>query len=329
MNTIVATVRPRKRASVLGLLGLLSLGAAPPPSSQPAEGPPPLPIKQLLDVRVSFLARGEKGRLAVLADDDGVVVPYRLEGGAWQKLPLPPPFDLATASSAVGMYFGRDDRPRLMGYRVTEQGARILYLRHRDGAWNDQRREVSALGREDAALFGELGEADPEIVCRAGGECLLKSRKGWTLYRTTPPKEAVTRGFFGRAYALTSDGLYRGEATAFVRLGDTGPWRTRTTGFWVGPTGEAVVVEPAADALHVLDPASGRWTTRTSPVPGPRDVAGPAEDRLIVGDGGLVRVSGAGATRLGAPSLRLDRVIMLEDHAVAAGPSGVFLIGGK
>ncbi len=300
-----------------------------PVADEPALAPQPTPtVTPLLDARVSFLGHGEDGRLAVLADEDGAVVPYRFEAGRWQRLALPRALPLRTATSALGLYFGRDDRPRLMGYHLTEQGTRLVYLRYRDGAWQHQRREVGALGRNDAALFGELGSDDPEIVCRDGGECLLKSRKGWTVYRTAPPKTAIARAFSGRAYALTAEGLHRGEAQAFVRLGEPAPWRSPATGFWVGPTGEAVVVEPAANALHFLDPKTGTWRTEPSPVAGPRDVVGPADARLVVGDEGLVALSNGSATRIGAPSLRLTRVLSLGVYAITAGPSGVFRIEG-
>ena len=282
--------------------------------------------ERLLDARVVFVARGEEGRLAVLADEAGIVAPWRFEKGTWDKLPLPDAHASKVGTSALGMYFGRDNRPRMMGYRVTAEGPRMVYLRHRDGAWQDQRREVGSLASDTSVLFGELGEADPEIVCREGGASIIKGRFGWNVLKSAPPKEAVIRGFAGRGYALQTDGLYVGESKSFVRIGGAAPWKTAVTGFWVGADGAVAVVEPAADALHVFEPKTGVWTTEPSPVRGPRDVAGPVGNRYVVGDEGIAHLGAKGARRIGEAAISLARVLLIEDHVVAAGPAGVFMI---
>ncbi len=283
-------------------------------------------VERIFEARVLFLARGERGRLAILADEAGVVIPWRFENGAWDKLPLPALHATQVGQGALGMYFGRDDRPRMMGYRVTAEGPRMVYLRYRDGAWHDQRREVGSLASDTAVLFGELGEADPEVVCREGSMTIIKGRFGWNVLQSGPPKDAVIRAFSGYGYALQSDGLFRGEKKAFVRMGGVGPWKTPVTGFWVGADGAAAVVEPAHDAIHVLHPTTGVWHTEASPVPGPRDVAGPVGNRYIVGDGGMAHLGANGARSIGEPASPMGRVLLIDDHVVASGPGGVYRI---
>jgi len=283
-------------------------------------------VERILDAKVTFFARGEDGRLAVLVDEGGVVMPMRFEAGKWDKLPLPEAHRALVGKSALGMYFGRDNRPRMMGYRTTPEGPRMVYLRYRDGLWQDQRKEVGTLASESSVLFGELGEADPEIVCREGGQAILKGRQGWTVLKASPPKDSVIRGFSGHGYALLGDGLYVGEAKGFVPTGKPAPWKSPVTGFWVGPAGDAVVVEPGASALHALDPKTGAWSSERSPIPGPRDVAGPLGNRYLVGDGGLVYLGASGARRIGEAGLSAARVILIGDHIVAAGPAGVYMI---
>jgi len=304
----------------------------PAPSASAAQPSPELPaattheLTQLLDARVLFLARGEKGRLAVLTDEGGVVVPQRYEHGAWERLPIPEEHRATTEAARLGMYFGRDDRPRLMGYRLVGGEPRMVYLRYRDGRWHDQRREVGSLAGDDAALFGELGEADPEIVCRAENSCILKSRRGWQVHRSALPLESVTRAFSGRGYAALATGLFRGENLGFERLGGETPWKAVPSGFWIGPDGDAAVVDRGSERLFTRGPGATAWLTQPSPIHGPRDVAGGRAERFVVGDGGVAVLGQDGARRLGAPSLALSRVIVIDDHVVTAGPSGVFRI---
>lgn len=284
-------------------------------------------VEQLLEAHVTFLITGEDGRMAVLADEGGAVVPHRFERGVWQKIPLPEAQRTTTAGSSLGIYFGRDNRPRLMGHREGSTGRRMVYLRHRDGAWQDQRGEIGSLASDGSQLFGVLGEADPELVCKVSGICLLKSRKGWKELAHSISPTAVVRVFGGKGYALTDTGVWRANDRGFDRVGPPASWKSPATGFWVGDDGAIAVAEPAASAIHRLEPGAAGWQIDTSPIVRPRDVAGPPDDRWICGDGGLARGDGRSFSRVGEATLRLSRWIPTSGPGgLAAGPSGVFAV---
>lgn len=279
--------------------------------------------ERTLDAHVIFLEAGLDGRLAVLADDGGLVVPHRFEKGSWEALPLPARWRSTVDTSSLGIFFGRDHRPRLMGHRTEAGERRMVYLRHKDGSWQDQRVELGALGGDTSVLFGALGDADPEVVCRVGSICLLKSRQGWKEVKNTLPETAVVRTQRGEGWALTAEGLLVAREGVFTRVGPPAPWRSEATGFWVDAGGVATVAEPGADALHVLDGPAAAWRTERSPIPGPRDVLGPPGDRWVAGDGGLVHEEGGSFARVGDPAWKLARVIPAERGVVAGGASGV------
>lgn len=301
--------------------------APPPPASAPAPpAEPPLErstatLTRLFDKPIRFLITGEKGRLAVLAEEDGAIVPHRFEAGRWERIPLPDAHRVA-ATDPVGIYFGRDDRPRLMGFRAS--GKRMVYLRYRDGRWQDQRKEIGALAGDDARLYGVLGEADPEVVCRAEKTCLFKRRTGWQEAKPTLALDAVVRAFAGQGYGLGREGLVRTGPSGFEAFGPKAAWTTAATGLWVSGAGQVAVVEPARGLLHELDAGGAAWRSVASPIASPRDVVGPAERRILVGDGGAARRESGRWLRLGEPGLRLSRAIEVGARVVLGGESGVF-----
>ncbi len=303
------------------------MSAAPPASVSAAPAAPALAMskrfdaKRIFDTPVEFFITGEKGRLAVLARDGAATLPHRFEAGKWEALELPAAHKAADAST-LGIYFGRDNRPRLMGYAGAPESARMVYLRYKDGAWQDQRSELGGVAADSAALFGVLGEADPEVVCKVGmPTCLLKSRKGWKDVKSSLTPGAVIRAFEGKGYALTSDGVYRADDGGFTRVGPAAPWKTAATGFWVGPGEKMAVVEPGANSLHVFN--GDVWRSERAPIDGPRDVAGPAGDRWFAGQAGLAHVGADGPTRVGDATWDLSRVILASGSAYAGGKSGV------
>jgi hypothetical protein len=283
--------------------------------------------KRIFEGNALFLARGERGRLAVLANEGGVVVPWRREGGAWEKLALPAEHACRVGQSALGLYFGRDDRPRLMGYRYDGPTSQMVYLRFRDGRWSDQSREVGSLAGKASELFGELGEADPEVVCRSGHLCILKRRTGWTVLKAEPPKDALVRAFSGEGYAVYGGALHRGEAKAFRRVGQPGSWREAPVGFWVGADGAAVVADTTS--LHSLDSATGQWSREPGPATGLADVVGPPSDRFVAAVDGLYHQGPEGARRVAGVTGPLVRVLVVDGVAYAAGAAGVFEVRAK
>ncbi len=289
-------------------------------------------VKLVFESRADFFITGEKGRMALLANEDGAVVPYKFEGGTWERTPLPEKQRAAAEDSSLGIWFGRDNRPRLMGFRDLKS-PKMVYLRFKDGSWQDQRSELGSLAGEGAALFGVLGEADPEVVCRLDSICLLKSRKGWQEVERSITPEAVVRAFHGAGYALTNDGLFRAGKKTFERVGDAAPWTTKATGFWIGegpPMGAlAIVAEPEKNLLHILDRADAAWRSEPSPIDRPADVIGPDGFALVVGSGGIAARKNGEWKRVGEPSWSFDRAIWTPTGFVVAGPSGVASLTAK
>lgn len=281
-----------------------------------------LSARRLLDKPVYFLIDGEDGRLGALVEEEGIATPYRFEGGKWQALGLPAKHRGAAKALSLGLYFGRDNRPRLMGYH--REGDTMVYLRYRDGAWQDQRSEIGALAGDRAALYGVLGEDDPEVVCKVGGICLLKSRKGWKELPASIPATAVVRAFSGRGYALTEEGVLRAGDKRFERVGPEAPWKTPATGFWVGPDESMVVVEPANNLIHAYDGKT--WSSAPSPIERPEDVVQSELGRIVVGKGGVAHLEGAQATRVGDPTWSFSRVLVQDARVIVGGAAGVAVI---
>ncbi|NUP07247.1 MAG: hypothetical protein HOW73_14430 [Polyangiaceae bacterium] len=303
---------------------------APIDSAEPTAPPAPtlgsstaFSATRIFEQEVAFLITGEQGRLAVLAKEGAATVPHRFEAGAWKRLDLPEPHRNITDPRKLGIYFGRDNRPRLMGYRLENNAPKMVYLRHRDGKWQDQRSEIGALASESAVLFGVLGEADPEVVCSDGHTCLIKSRKGWKEIPSTLPTTAVVRAFGLKGYAVTAEGVFRADEKGFTKLGPPAAWKGPATGFWVGPDETIAVAVPSENTIYVLDAGGNAWRAETSPVTSPFDVAGPAASRWIAGGGGLVHREGDAYRRVGDPSWSLDRIIVVGNEVFAGGRAGV------
>ena len=152
--------------------------AAKPPVPGPvAPEPLPLEVTQVLTVPVSAIGIGEGTRVAALSE-----TPYVGDARGLHALPLPPalrgkPSDVDQA----GIFFGRDNEPRVMGTRRSGSAEMPIYWRHLPNGWRDGREEIGQLGGPvPSGLWGVLGSADPELVCRVGAQCIIKRTSGWT-----------------------------------------------------------------------------------------------------------------------------------------------------
>ena len=153
-----------------------ALTAPQPPSAAPSfEAHPPeqatavpklqLELRQELTVRVSSIALGEGSRIAVLADP-----PYVGDARGLHALPLPSSFRPKSAENdELGIFWGRDNEPRIMGTRRSSAGETPVYLRHTSAGWRDGRDEVGQLGSATrGGLWGVLGSWTPSsCVARA------------------------------------------------------------------------------------------------------------------------------------------------------------------
>ncbi|MFO0613643.1 MAG: hypothetical protein U0414_13690 [Polyangiaceae bacterium] len=302
------------------------------PSASASAAPPARPtlavsaslgLTPLFEEPVDFFITGEAGRLGVIARENEQAVPYRLQKGTWEKLALPKP--VAASALHAGIYFGRDNLPRLMGWR--DDGAIALVYLQFKAQWEDAKKEIGGMAKLPATpLFGVLGEADPEAVCRLDDTCLMKRRSGWKQVPSALPSSAIVRAFNGDGYALYEAGLFRQEEKGFVPVGPAAPWKA-PHGFWIGPAGEAIV---AADAsLHVLEKGATEWRTEPLATTESRDVVGPIDAATVVVATGVIHRGASGFERVGADDRDLDRVIAVGDAIYVAGESGVFAIEKK
>ncbi|HEX5100331.1 MAG TPA: hypothetical protein VFV94_12565, partial [Polyangiaceae bacterium] len=132
----------------------------------------PLELTKVLPGPVLSAAVGTPPRMAVWSGQSVTL----FDGATARELPPPrlPP------GAVVELFFGRDDQPRLMGFAPAEAGKEIpVYLRFRHGSFRPEPSELGPLGAPRGALYGVLGFADPEVVCRPRELCLVKRTTGW------------------------------------------------------------------------------------------------------------------------------------------------------
>ncbi len=263
-------------------------GSAVAASAAASAAPPPplkLTLSQLLSVPVSAIALGEGTRIAVLAD-----TPY--VGDARGLRPLPLPASLRPKASEVdqlGIFFGRDNEPRIMGSRRSEKGDKALYLRHLPNGWRDGREEIGSLGGGGPApggLWGVLGSADPELVCRAGATCIIKRNSGWT----SAPAGAVTRLVTlqnGVLWGLEAGGISGIDARGWT-IAISAPAWSEPQAFWA-TRGEAWV----STAHELFHHREGKWQTVPSPIGQATSFWGTRPDSVwLVGRAGAAHFDG-------------------------------------
>ncbi|HEX2672204.1 MAG TPA: hypothetical protein VHM25_15095 [Polyangiaceae bacterium] len=260
--------------------------AAPAPSAAPAQPTPlELTVTRLLSVPVDAIALGEGTRIAVLAD-----TPYVGDARGLRSLPLPAALrPQASESDELGIFFGRDNEPRIMGTRRGQKGERAVYLRHLPNGWRDGREEIGALGGAAAGgLWGVLGSADPELVCRVGAVCIIKRNSGWTTAPAGALKRLVTLQD-GVLWGLESGGISGIDAHGWT-LAIPAPSWTEPRAFWA-TRGEAWVSTPA-ELFHYRD---GKWATVSSPVGAAASFWGTRPDSVwVVGATGAAHFDGQG-----------------------------------
>lgn len=271
---------------------------------------------------MTSLALGEP-RVAVLGPD-----PWIFEKGAWKKIALPDRIRPADGERHEGrIFFGRDDRPRIMGTRHRPTGPSQLYLRYRNERWNEERAEIAKLrDPPPQGMWGVLGHADPEVVCKVGDECIIKRRTGWKMM---PAGSASPRVELhgGVAWAIHPDAVARLDGdSAWLPLRPPAPF-VKPGGVW-GTKDEVWVSSPTTDELHRFH--GGAWTTIASPVAGPRGMWGSSpSDVWLAGAGGLAHFDGTSWSRVAGPKGPLAEVYGRDGEIWAAGESGVWVRAGS
>ena len=250
---------------------------------------------QVLTAPVSAIGIGEGTRVGVLAD-----VPYAGDARGLRALPLPAalrpkPGDVDHAD----IFFGRDNEPRIMGSRRSGDTEKAIYWRHLPNGWRDGREEIGQLGGPaPGGLWGVLGSADPELVCRVDAQCIIKRTSGWT----TVPAGAVPRIVTlqgGVLWGLEASGVsgIDGHGWSLAIPAPVPAWSEPKAFF--ATRGEAWV----SDEHRVFHFGAGQWQVVPSPVGSALSWWGSAAASVwVVGTGGAAHFDGHGfraATRVG------------------------------
>jgi hypothetical protein len=276
-----------------------------------AEPPLAVEIVQVLSVPVTAIALGDGTRVAALADP-----PY--VGDARGLRPLAVPASLRPKAGEVdhaGIYFGRDNEPRIMGQRQTETGEVAIYWRHLPNGWRDGREEIGQLGgAARGGLWGVLGGADPELVCRTGVVCIIKRQSGWTTVPAGANQRVVTLQD-GVLWALDASGVSSIDKHGWAVVIPAPAW-SEPQALWA-TQGEAWV-SARGQLFHYSD---GKWQAAPSPVGEVSSLWGARRDSIwIAGSAGAAHFDGRRFSSLGLSG---------PLHAVRGRSDGEVWFGGE
>jgi hypothetical protein len=262
---------------------------------------------------VRSLALGKPPKVALLARGEVLL----FDGASFKRLPAP---DTAAPELLVDIFFGRDDQPRLMGFRrSTERSSSPYYRRYKAGRFQPEPSELGPLAGPDGALYGVLGHDDPEVVCRPGSFCLVKRITGWGRAPAhAEPARVVLAG--GTAWALHRDRIERLERDAW---GSIVPERS-----WSAPQSLFVDAQGSPWIVHgneVTRLVGGRWESTAAPVDKPLAIWGTTASHVwLVGVGGASHFDGKRWRRVPSVSGPLSLVARAGRELWLAGEAGVY-----
>jgi hypothetical protein len=278
-------------------------------------------FKQELDVPVHAIGLGDPPLVAVLSNE-----PRVRDKRGFRELPIPAALrPKASETEVTNIFFGRDNRARIMGTRNTATGPESVYLRWLDTGWRNGREEIGRLGNSPrGGLYGILGLDDPEVVCRAGDVCIIKRISGWkTLAAGPEPRLVSVRD--NTAWALDSTGVSALSPEGWNLFAGSPPFK-KPNGFW--SDGKLAWV---AEGSQLFQFADGRWTSVASPIGTVTSLWGSAADQIFaVGEAGAALWDGKQwAVVAGAPAKL--RVILGrgKDYLWIGGESGLYQVSRK
>jgi hypothetical protein len=263
---------------------------------------------------VRSLALGKPPKIALLAAGEVLL----FDGKSFARLAAP---DTRDPELTVEIFFGRDDQPRLMGFRRSKErtGLSPYYRRFKAGRFQPEPSELGPLAGPEGALYGVLGHDDPEVVCRPGSFCLVKRTTGWG---RAPAHSEPVRVLLaaGTAWALHADRIERLEQDAWVEVL---PERS-----WAAPRSLFVDAEGAPWIVHGYEVSrlvGGRWERIGSTVLEPRAIWGTsASDVWLVGTGGASHFDGKTWRHVPNVTGPLSLVARSGTSLWLAGEAGVF-----
>jgi hypothetical protein len=267
---------------------------------------------------VSSLATGKPPKIAALGAGEAFV----FDGASFSRISVPETRD---PELSVEIFFGRDDQPRLMGYRrsggTDASRAAPYYRRYKGGRFQPEPGELGPLAAPEGALYGVLGYADPEVVCRPGQFCLVKRVTGWG---RAPAHAAPARILLAgpTAWALHRDRVERLDRDRWVALTPERAW-DEPVSLFVDPSGVVWVVEAERNAVTRL--AGDHWESTAVPLRGPRAIWGAAPNDLwLVGDGGAAHFDGRAWALVPGMSGPLALILHSPPNLWLAGGAGLF-----
>jgi hypothetical protein len=259
-----------------------------------------------------------KRRIAVLGDSA-----WMRDGGKWREIAFPEELrPKEGADNQARIFFGRDDRPRLMGIYAGDP-IEAVYFRYK-GGWRKEPKEIGHLARKPTIpLFGILGHDDPEVVCKLGDQCIIKRLTGWTMVPAGDERLWVELSGT-EAWGLGEHKLVKITNDGWKPHGGRAPF-DKAGGVWGDAEGEVWVSEPATDRLHHFDGQT--WSTHTSPIAEPRALWGTGpEDVWLVGEGGAAHYDGKAWAVVAGLEGPLREIRGAPDGTIwAAGASGTWM----
>lgn len=247
------------------------------PSPPVAPPPPALTVKLVREVEapIRAIALDAPPHAAALGEDAAFIHDAR----GWRTTKLPPSVT-QDRPARLDIFYGRDDRVRVVGTRAGAGGSTSIYLRWKPEGFISGAREIGRLSRGDGAIVAILGTKDPEIVCRPGGLCIVKRRSGWTMSPAPAEIERVTLGD-DVGWGVGGPTFYR-LGNGMEPLSQRGTWGRADALFALRD--RAYVIETEAAKIHVWE--AGEVRIMPSPIPRPRAMWGASASALwLVGDG--------------------------------------------
>jgi hypothetical protein len=275
-----------------------------------------LEFSRVSDLRISSAAVGKPPKVAFLTASSVLV----FDAKGLRTLAAP---ETGSDGGSVELFFGRDDEPRLMGYRRAAENEKVepFYRRFKAGRFQPEPSELGPLAAPEGALYGVLGHADPEVVCRPGSFCLVKRTTGWS----RAPAHAVPVRILlagGAAWALHRDRVEQLSEGAWSPLEPARAWR-KPVSLFVDQQGSPWIVE--AEPNLVVRRMGTDWEATPAPLPGARAIWGArSNDVWLVGDGGAAHFDGAAWSPVPGVEGSLSFIVASPPELWFAGQSGIF-----